>query len=281
MWSSKSFGSRFKYGFFQTLIRMRLTAIARIFIFPVPFYYSLRPDVRKRASYYLRRRFPNASWMRMFAHTFILYNNFANVLFDRLIVGAGQKIPFIPDTETFALLKDILADGKGCIIVAAHFGSWQNGLAGLKEFGQPIGVVFWQEEKVEHHYFNYAGNVTVINANGGIESAIEMRSLLRKNGILCIMGDRMTPADKASAKVDFMGGQIEIPTFPYRLSRVTGAPVLHTASISEKGKIHGLPSIVNSGGPDAPQIFVSYLKKLVDSHPHNFFNFYDMWDSNR
>lgn len=281
MWSSKSFGSRFKYGFFQTLIRMRLTAIARMFIFPVPLYYSFRPDVRKRASYYLHRRFPNASKLQMFIHTFILYNNFANILFDRLIVGAGQKIPFVPDTETFAVLKDILAHGKGCIIVSAHFGSWQNGLVGLKEFGQPIGVVFWQEEKVEHHYFNYAGNVTIINANSGIESAIKMHALLRKNGILCIMGDRLTPVDKKPAKVDFLGGQIEIPTFPYRLSRVTGAPVLHAASIRKRGKIRGLPSIVNQGGSNAPNVFVSYLKGLVDSHPHNFFNFYDLWGGNR
>lgn len=214
----------------------------------------------------------------MLVHTFRLYNNFANVLFDRLMAGAGIKLPVEHDEATLALMRQILGKGRGCIVVGAHFGCWQTGLPGLAELGGPIGVVFWQEEKIEHSYFHYENEVAIINANGGISSLIEMRNLLKRNGILCIMGDRMTPGDRNSATVDFLGGKIEIPTFPYLLSEKTGAPVVHAASIRENGRIVGLPSVLNEGADRAPCIFAEYLDNLVKKYPHDFFNFYDMWE---
>lgn len=277
MWSSKSLGSCFKYGFFQLFVRMRLGSLARKIIFPISLYYAMRPSVRKKAAYYLGRRFPEANKREMFIHTIRLYYNFANILFDRIVVGTGHKLPILHDNDTLVLMREILAKGKGCIVVGAHFGCWQTGLLGLSEFEKPIGVVFWQEEKIEHSYFHYENEVRIINANGGLSSILEMRNLLRQNGILCIMGDRMTPGDKYSARVRFLGGTIEIPTFPYLLSKKTGAPVIHAASIRQNGKIAGLPSVINPDIDNAPEVFVKYLENLVARYPHDFFNFYDMW----
>lgn len=276
-WSSKSFGSSFKYGVFRSLIRLDLVPIARRMAFPISLYYALRPSVRKRASWYIERRFPGSSKREMLVHTFRLYRNFANVLFDRLIAGSGLALKIVHDKKAVELFKDVFAQGRGCIMVGAHFGCWQTGLLGLRSLGQPMGVVFWQEEKIEHSYFRYDREVSVINANGGIESVIGMRNILKRNGILCMMGDRMTPGDRNSAIVSFMGGKIEIPTFPYLLSERTGAPVIHAASIRSQGVIQGLPAVLNPGGEKAPGAFVAFLEELVERYPHEFFNFYDMW----
>lgn len=280
MWSSKSFGSCLKYGFFQLLIRLRLGSLARMAIFPISLYYSVKPSVRKKAACYLQRRFPEANKREIFIHTIRLYHNFANILFDRMVAGAGHELPILHDYDTLSLMREILDKGKGCIVVGAHFGCWQTGLSGLTALGKPIGVVFWQEEKIEHLYFHYENEVRIINANGGLSSILEMRNLLGQNGILCIMGDRMTPGDKYSARVRFLGGTIEIPTFPYLLSKKTGAPVIHAASIRQNGKIAGLPSVINPCADNAAAVFARYLENLVARYPHDFFNFHDMWGEN-
>lgn len=57
MWTSKSLASRFKHDIFQTILRMRLTSVARLLLYPVSFYYALHPAIRKRYSAYLEHRF--------------------------------------------------------------------------------------------------------------------------------------------------------------------------------------------------------------------------------
>lgn len=278
MWSSKSLGSRLKYGFFQYLAKLGLGSIARVFIFPISLYYSIKPKSRNLARHYLRRRFPAASSFELFRHTVRLYYNFANGLYDRILLGCGLPVPMAHDRKTLEKLKEILEDGKGCILVGAHIGVWQNGLAGLDELQRPIGVLFWMEETMEHDFFNYAKDINIINANGGVGSAIRMRNILKQNGILCIMGDRMTPGDREYAKVKFLGGEICVPMFPYLLSRRTGAPVVHSTSVRKKGVTTGLPAVVNRDLENAPEIFAEFMENLVEQYPHHFFNFYDIWD---
>lgn len=278
MWSSKSFGSRWKYGFFRLLIRLHLTAVARILVFPIAFYYTFFPSVRKRCSYFLQRRFPDETPLRLFFRTAAIYHNFAQVLFDRLLIASGIDMPITHDAETLKILSEILERGKGCIIVASHFGCWQTALTGLESLGHPISVVFWKEENIDQHYFGYAQKIEMIDACRGLETIMRIRSVLRNNGILCMMGDRMTPTDRKFAEVDFLGGRIQLPAFPYILSELTGAPVIHTASVRQKGRIHGLQAALNPGGENGPAFFAAYLGELVATYPHHFYNFYDMWE---
>ena len=275
-WSSKSFGSNIKYGFFRLLIKSRLSWLARWLLIPIPLYYSLRPSTAARARPYIARRFPGSAALESRFHTFRLYYKLANVLFDRLVLASGQRIPIVHDQSAYALFKEALNKGKGCIVVGAHFGCWQTGLAGLADLGVPLGVVFWQEEVLDQKFFAYEKDLTVIAADGGLESAIAMRSILRKNGIVCIMGDRVTPADRDTVKVSFLGADIELPLFPYKLAKITGSAVIHAVSVRKKGAICGLPAVLNAAAKPAAA-YAEFLEELVLKYPHEFFNFYDMW----
>lgn len=279
MWSSKSFGSKLKYGFFICLIKLRLITLARLLIFPISTWYAIRPSVRARCRYYLNRRFPSSTPTRYFMHTLKLYHNFANILFDRILIGHGMKLPVQHDEYTMELLEDALGKGKGCVLVSSHFGSWQNGLMGLERLGKPVAIVLWQEEGVELPYFQYDKAIKVINACGGLKTAVEIRNVLRENGIVCMMGDRMTLADKTSRKVRFLGGSITVPTAPYAIAEMTGAAVVHAASVrSAGGGIRGVRGLENTcEWGEAPQVFADWLSSLVEKYPYDFFNFYDMW----
>lgn len=276
-WSSKSFGSRFKYGFFQTLIKFRLAGLARFLMLPIPLYYALKSQSRKRALPYLSRRFPNASPWRQFCHIFSLYRNFANALFDRLVIGSGGTIPIEQKPGAVELIKDSLAEGHGVVLVSAHFGCWQTGLLALSELNVKMAVVFWREERLEHDYFHYERDVEIINANGGIESVIKMRNILKANGILFFMGDRMTPGDRKFSIAEFLGGNIRLPVFPYLLARTMHSPVVFAASVRSGNRILGLPALRCPDYGDGPQLFTTFLERLICEYPLHFFNFYDMW----
>lgn len=279
MWSSKSFGSKFKYGFFQALIRLGLAGFASSIIFPIPLYYALKPESRKRALPYLSRRFPAAGPFRQFLNTFSLYRNFAQILFDRLLAGNGASLPVIHDPSSVRMVKEALKKGRGAVLVSAHFGCWQTGLLALGKTGARVSVVFWQEERLEHDYFHYDRDVEIISANGGLASVFQMRNALRDNRVLCFMGDRITPGDRKCAGASFLGGKIRLPLFPYLLAKSMGAPVIFAASVRRENAVMGLPAFMCKDGAQAPQAFAAFLEKLVQDYPRDFFNFYDMWDA--
>lgn len=278
MWSSKTLGSNLKYGFFRTLVKARMTSVARAIAIPIPIYYALKPTIRKRAYPYLKRRFPNASEFELFWRTCLLYRNLADILLDRIILANGGEIPVKEDATSLRLIAEVLRQGHGCVIVSHHFGCWQNGLNSLVKLRHPIAVVFWQEAKKEHDFFRYDREVEIISACGGIESAMQMRNVLKKNGILCIMGDRVTPGDKHIEKVNFLGGEISVPSFPYMMAETLGSPVIFAASIRINGAMTGLPAALLEAPRNGPKQFAAFMENLVRQYPHHFFNFYDIWN---
>ena len=293
MWTSKSLASRFKHEFFRTIVRMRLTAAARLLLYPVSFYYALNPAVRKRYSYYLEHRFASSGGLRGLLRTASAYKNFADILLDRMILGISGSLPVKQNECTMETLRGLLAEGKGCMLVSAHFGSWQLGTLGLEALGRPIFLVQWIDDgDVDRHYFQgsrHAHDIHVINARQGLSAVLEIHKALRENGIVCFMGDRLTPNDRDSVAVPFLGGSIRIPAAPYVLASAAGAPIVHTFSVRKDSVITGLAPVVTRVPPNirrnrealegAAKRFASRLEELTFQYPYHFFNFYDLWSS--
>lgn len=294
MWTSKSLASRLKHEVFQTILRMRLTGVARLLLYPVSFYYALHPAIRKRYSYYLKHRFGAAGGLMGLWRTARAYKNFADVLLDRSLLRIRGRLPVRQDRHTLDVLRDILAEGRGCLLVSAHFGSWQAGILGLESLGRPIRLLQWvDEEDVDRHYFEGSGqtrDIDVINARQGLSAVLEVHRALKANSIVCCMGDRLSPNDREKVIVPFLGGGIVIPAAPYVLASACGVPVVHAFSIRKDGVITGLPPVVTHVPPHirrnraelekAARRFAGHLEELTLRYPYHFFNFHDLW-SNR
>lgn len=293
MWSSKSLGSSFQHKIFRILVRLRLISLARLLLYPVSFYYALCPSIRRRYQSYLRHRFGQIPFLLELYYTAVAYKNFADVLLDRIIVGCCGHLIVYQNQKALTMLKEILSEGHGCILVSAHFGSWQVGLMGLEVLERPIALLQWIDQgDVDRHYFQSDGkkrNISVINTRDGISAVVNACNVLRGNGIVCIMGDRMTRHDEDSVEVDFLGGRVHVPTAPWILASLTGAPVIHAFSVRQGGQIQGLDAFCIKVPPDirrhkdairaAAQTFISHVEKLTHLYPFHFFNFYDMWEA--
>ncbi|MDO5536604.1 MAG: lysophospholipid acyltransferase family protein, partial [Desulfovibrionaceae bacterium] len=216
---------------------------------PVSFYYALRPDIRRRCRPYLERRFGPAGFFTTLARTARLYANFADALFDRLLTGLGGRLTVEQCGVGRERMRALLDEGRGALVVSAHFGSWQSALIGMEEFGRPIAILQWvMEENPDSRYLSSNGSghaFTVINAREGMTSTIRAAAFLRAGGIVCIMGDRMTPNDRHFVTARFLGGSVRLPAAPYLLASLSGAPVVHAFSVREGGRVRVLePEIV-------------------------------------
>ena len=287
-------GSRLQYGIFEVLVRCRLLFVARMVLAFVVLYYALLPHVRLRCAAYIKRRFPRAGCLGRFVHTYRLYLNFGQVLLDRMIAGVTGRFPFCETDQQVRQCFDVAgANPHGCIVLTAHVGAWQVGIAGLDQFDRPVnGVQLHNPADQGKHYFQHGRGrpFKIIDSADPVGSMVEAAAALRRGEVVCLMGDRMhsTRQSGQGIEVAFMGGNIRIPASGYALASITGAELLMLFTVREKGVTRvfkaerlsvpaGLPRRdVDVFQPYAQQ-FAAAMETVVERHPYQFFNFYDMW----
>ena len=287
-------GSRLQYGIFEVLVRCRLLFVARMVLAFVVLYYALLPHVQQRCAAYIKRRFPCAGGLGRFVHTYRLYLNFGQVLLDRMIAGVTGRFPFCETDQQVRQCFDVAgANPHGCIVLTAHVGAWQVGIAGLDQFDRPVNVVQLHNPADQgKHYFQHGRGrpFNIIDSADPVGSMVEAAAALRRGEVVCLMGDRMHGTRQSGQGVDaaFMGGNIRIPASGYALASITGAELLMLFTVREKGVTRvfkaerlevpaGLPRRDVAVFQPYAQQFATAMEAVVERHPYQFFNFYDMW----
>ena len=250
--------------------------------------------MRLRCAAYIKRRFARAGGLGRFVHTYRLYLNFGQVLLDRMIAGVTGRFPFCETDQQVRQCFDVAgANPHGCIVLTAHVGAWQVGIAGLDQFDRPVNVVQLHNPADQgKHYFQHGRGrpFNIIDSADPVGSMVEAAAALRRGEVVCLMGDRMHGTRQSGQGVDvaFMGGNIRIPASGYALASITGAELLMLFTVREKGVTRvfkaerlevpaGLPRRDVAVFQPYAQQFATAMEAVVERHPYQFFNFYDMW----
>ncbi len=287
-------GSKFRYAVFECMVRCRLVVFARFVLFFVVLYYTLLPQIRRRCAAYLAHRFPDAGPLQNIINAYRLYWTFGNILLDRMVAGISGRF-LLHATAPYAhhCLSEAGKNPQGCIILSAHVGAWQIGLAGLDQFDSPVNIVQMKTpDDPDKHYFERGRGKPfhIIDASDPVGSLIEASAALKRGEIVCLMGDRL-PANTPThhcVKTPFLGGEICLPLSAYALASSTGADLLMLFTVREKGFVTvwhvehlDVPRGLSHRQPDAfrPYAvrFARAMEAVVKYYPYQFFNFYDMW----
>ena len=262
-WTARSLGSAFQHHVFYALIRFGgRWAAYLLLVFVVAWYVLFRPSARRRASFYLRRRFPGRNPFQRLLDSYRLCLGLGEVLVDRAVLGILGPHKLNCSIEGREKLRALLAEGHGLILLTAHVGSWQLGMASLSRLDAPVSLLIHREEgDVDRHFFEHRRGAPPVDADacsgsgpdqawgskrghldqreqavppfrcrfidpaGYLGGTLEMLQVLKAAEVLCIMGDRVMGGDGSNVSVDFLGGAISVPFSPYKLASATAAPI--------------------------------------------------------
>ncbi len=292
-WSSRSIGSNWQHNVFYTLIRLGgKQAAYTLLLFVVLYYVLFRPEVRNRSSHYLKRRFPGRTRLLMLWDSYLLSLGIGRTLVDRAILGILGPDNLSVSLEGKSELAELLAEGRGLIMVTAHVGCWQLAMSSLSALDTGVNLLIHREEgDLDRHFFEHGNGkppYRIVDPAGYLGGTLEMLQVLKNGELLCIMGDRSMGGAGSTVTVDFLGAPVGLPFSPYKLASATGAPVavifpyrsssgeyaLHVAQIIRVPE--NLGRTADAYLPFARK-FVLSLEAFVSEHPYQFFNFYDMW----
>jgi len=148
-----------------------------------------------------------------------------------------QRIEAVEGDDRYRAIR---GTGRGAIIVTAHMGSFEVGVAALLQHEKRIHVVFKRDpgrfERIRQALRQRLGVVEqAVDEGWGVW--VKLRDALRANEVVAIQGDRVMPGQKGS-RVAFLGGHMLLPTGPVKLAMASGAPIVPVFSVRiPSGKI--------------------------------------------
>jgi predicted LPLAT superfamily acyltransferase len=293
-WTSRSIGSNLQHNIFYFLIRYGGRGASYALLNCVALYYTLfRPAIRKKADYYLNRRFKAENPFKRLLHCYRIYVDLGKALIDMATIGIrGPESILITSKDSVGRLSDLIHEGHGVILLTAHVGCWQAAMSHLRLLNTPVSLLLHREEgDLDLHYYEHAGTAKpfrIIDPLSYMGGVLEMMEVLKKGEVLSIMGDRVFGSDRKTVAVDFLGGRVRFPFSAFKLASATGAPIV--VLFSHKSgpgsyemtldRVIQVPShLGKSETAFYPYVvqFVETLESYTERYPYQFFNFFDMW----
>ena len=292
-WTARSLGSAFQHRIFYCLIQVGGRRAAYLLLqLVVAWYVLFSATVRQRSSFYLARRFPGRTGWQRLCDCYQLCLGLGTVLVDRAVLGILGPAQLSCSLAGRDTLTALLAEGHGLILVTAHVGSWQLGMASLTKLETPVALLIHREPgDVDRHFFEHGQQEApwrIIDPTGFLGGTLEMLQVLKDKETLCIMGDRVMGGKGSQVAVHFLGGEIAVPFSPYKLASATAAPIAvvfpyktdHDSYALQVARIIRVPENLGRAASAYQPYAEEYAQTLTDfvqEHPFQFFNFFDLW----
>jgi Kdo2-lipid IVA lauroyltransferase/acyltransferase len=158
-----------------------------------------------------------------------MYAEFARCMTETMESYGPCPPPIRVDVPERDNVADALREGRGAVVVTAHFGNWDIAAKTLHEHGRPINLVMAREGNATTNQYVRAAReragVQVIYSDTSVLSSLNMIRALRRNEIVAIQLDRSQGAVGARL-VPFFGAPAPFPSGPFILARAVGAPLI-------------------------------------------------------
>jgi len=290
-WLEKSERSNPTLMKFMVWVALRLgRPAARALLPPICFYYLLfSPGARAASKKFLTRTFGRSpSFLELYRHHFY----FGACILDRIYFLNEQFTKFDVRVHGEELAVQALANGKGCILLGGHFGSFEvvRALARTQP-GLRVALLMYQENA--RHIEVVLGAInpqlrTEIIALGKPDSMLQIVDRLDAGAFIGILADRTFEAEGRTS-CSFLGHPAFFPVGPFRLAQILRRPVLLMLGLYSGGARYDIHFERLGDWPDAPQRdralaaermlrhYVERLEHYARAAPYNWFNFYDIW----
>ena len=265
--------------------------VARLFLYPICIYFFVfAGEARAASKKYLGKvlgRKPR------FSDGFRHIHTFASTILDRVFLLNGRYDKFDVHTHMDDAARAMIANRRGCILLGAHFGSFEIIRAYAEEIqGPPASVVMYEENARKLNAVLQAINPHLaqqVIGLGKIDSMLKVEQALQRGEFIGLMADRGLGHGGTSVTCDFLGEPAQFPTGPVRIAGILKSPVLLMVGIFRGGNRYDLyfEQLVDMSVPasvprdellrHAMQRYVHSIERHCRNAPYNWFNFYDFW----
>ena len=269
-------------------------SLASALLYPICAYYLLFSRQRRRAlrPYLIRVLGRPISWRDLYRQ----YHCFASTLLDRVYLLSGQASRFDIDIRGLDVLKDCLAQGRGCLLLGSHLGNFEIVRSiGMTQQDLEIKVLMYEQHTPMIRDLFRDLNKEVADAviqSGSPNSMLRVKECLDRGGVVGILADRLLKQDHVTP-CTFFGQLARFPAGTMWLASVLKAPVilffgLYRGGVRYEVHFELFAEEVAIDRNRRDQEVQQWTQRYADRLEHycrlaadNWFNFYDFWEEQR
>ena len=263
---------------------------ARLLLYPICFYFLMFSRMARSASRtYLAKVFERPPRLtEIFRH----YHTYASTILDRVFLLNDRFEQFDVRVYGKELVDQAGADGHGCFLLGAHFGSFEV----VRSLGratqvQPMNLVMYEENARKLNAVLYAINPKLamqVIALGRVDSMLKVGAALGRGEFVGVLGDR-TIAGEGTERHAFLGQPAGWTSGPFGLAMILKRPIVLMFGVYRGGKRYDIHfeqladlrlvdrSQRTAVVEHAMQQYVQRIEHYCRLYPYNWFNFYDFW----
>jgi predicted LPLAT superfamily acyltransferase len=263
--------------------------VARLLLYPICLYFLVFSNrARSASSQYLSRVLGREAGL---ADSFRHYHTFASILLDRVFLLNDQFSRFDVRIHGAEIIDELVTAGEGCVLLGAHFGSFEIVRSGGRARGLRVSMVMYEENARKVGAVLEAINPDLqmeIIALGRVDSILKVEAALARGEVVGMLADR-TLKGGGTVSCHFLGEQARFPTGPLRIAIMLKRPIALIFGLYRGGNryeihIERFADPKQSGSRARPPIIEQLLQRYAErlEHycrlaPYNWFNFYDFW----
>lgn len=223
-----------------------------------------------------------------------VFHAFALSLVDRFLLLTRGSEPFVFERpESLVAAYRAVEDGRGLVVLSGHVGNPDLGAAAFHgRIDRPVNVLQYAGPTdpyvrlVREVAPERAPTIIALNDDAHHASILAIRAL-RRGEVVAIKADRSF--DGRTVEVPFLDGLVAIPTGPFLMAAISGAPMIVLGCFKESATRYRIvstpPVVLTFSGRDSrdadvarwARSFAAQLERWVREYPTQWYQFHDPW----
>ncbi|GAW89039.1 acyltransferase [Flavobacterium psychrophilum] len=214
------------------------------------------------------------------------YYTFGQTILDKVSISAGMRDKFSYEFDGVEILKKLLEEKKGGVLISAHIGNFEI----AEHFFSEIDVDFQINlvtTDLEHSAIkNYLEKISkksgikLILIQDDLSHIFEINAALARNELVCFTGDRYFEGVKSLTE-KLLGQEAKFPAGPFLIASRLKVPVVFVYVMKEPNLHYHLytrEAKVNHRNEKALlKEYTQSLESMLKEYPLQWFNYFDFW----
>lgn len=252
-------------------------------------FYYIVPIRKKTTIENLSRAFPSRSQSQIKKLAFKSFKSFSIALIEILAIPSLNRPEMMQKVNCLnkEIIKERYNEGKGVILLSAHFGNWEYVAASVSlQIDTPFSVIVKPQRNP--YVTAWLNNARTKWINTVVPLGISIRQIfkeLKSKNIVAMVADQRGPVD--GIRVQFFGRPVSVYPGPAMLALKTGAPILYGITVRQPDysyvaimkeiSMDNLPDSDEEKIVEISQRHTSYLEEVIREHPEQWLWMHKRW----
>ena len=288
-WDGKSKGTVLGYRIFVFLIQKAGIKAAYVLLYFVASYYFLFLKKSNKAIFYYFKERLNYSYFKSKRMVFKSYYTFGQTIIDKISISAGMRNKFTYEFDGIEVLKNLLTEKKGGVLISAHVGNFEIAEHFLGDINIDFSINLVTTDLEHSAIKNYLESlshkpsVKFIIIRDDLSHIFEINAALANNELVCFTGDRYFEGTKSISE-KILGKEAHFPAGPFLIASRLKVPVVFVYVMKEPNLHYHLYAreavVKHRDEKGLLKEYVESVETILQKYPLQWFNYFNFWNNN-